>query len=144
MKEVHQCKKCCRYFSTRKSMFKHIREIEDCHLSAYNFATVGGSFFCYLDGERFTSRLQLLYHLGKEHHLETGRLRVWGLDLKGVVAQACTMGVAEGRKSLKRACEKKQFNEEVRRQAVEAAKRVTKEARKRIQNEKKDSLRNMK
>ena len=74
-----------------------MRNIQDCHLSVYRFATINGLYFCYLDGSRFTSTLQLLYHLGSEHYLETAKLRAWGLDLKAVVAQASTMGVAEGK-----------------------------------------------
>ena len=113
--DAHQCKKCRRYFTTRKSVYKHVRSIQDCHLSVYRFATIDGLYFCYLDGMRFTSSLQLLYHLGAEHHLEAGKLRAWGLDLKAVVAQASTMGVAEGKHAMERACRKKLFNEEVRR-----------------------------
>jgi len=126
-KDAQQCKKCRKYFTTRKAVYKHVRNIQDCHLSVYRFATIDGLYFCYLDGRRFTSSLQLLYHLGAEHHLETEKLRAWGFDLKAVVAQASTMGVAEGKRAMERACKKKQFNEEVRRQAIEVAKRLKKE-----------------
>ena len=105
--DAHQCKTCRRYFTTRKSVLKHIRTIKNCHLSVYSLATVDGFYFCYLDGRRFTSKLQLLYHLGAEHHLETEKLRAWGFDLKAVVAQATTMGVAEGKRAIRRACKKK-------------------------------------
>ena len=117
-------------------MLKHIRNIKDCHLSVYRLATVDGLYFCYMDGKRYTSKLKLLHHLATSHHLETEKLRAWGFDLKAVVAQASTMGVAEGRQVMANACKKKQFDQEVRRQAIEAAKRVQKEARKRIQQEK--------
>ena len=47
-----------------------------------------GTFFCYLDGQRFATKLQLLNHLGCEHVKDQEKLAKWGINWMAVCKQA--------------------------------------------------------
>ena len=130
--DVHQCLRCSRYFTHRRNANKHLRDIKDCHLSEYRLPVVNGKYFCFLDGQLFASKLELLYHLGSEHAEEAAKLRQWGLELKGVVAQASTMGVEEGRKSMLKSVKKKYVATSIKAAAIELIRRNRRDAQLRI------------
>ena len=75
-------------FGTKRNALKHLREVEDCCKSIYNFALDGEDYFCYLDGKKFNNRLQLLEHFADCHREEQDKLAQWGINWRAALSQA--------------------------------------------------------
>ena len=111
---VHQCRKCCKYFTTLKSCLKHIRLYKKCWKTEYEFATHSCKYFCYFGCKTFDDRLQLVAHLLKKHYEQSDELKKWGFSKKGLLYQSNTMNVQDIKRILNAVNKKKRIRADAR------------------------------
>jgi hypothetical protein len=119
--DVHQCRKCCKYFTTLKSCLKHIRLYKNCWKTDYEFATYAGRYFCYFGCQTFLDRLQLVAHLIKKHYEQRDELKKWGFSMRSLLYQADTMSEQDCKRILSVFNKKKRIRGEARQIVVELA-----------------------
>ena len=64
--------------------------MKNCTKSLYDFATIDGEYFCYLDDKRFSQKVELLNHIGNAHMEDQDQceLAQWGIDWRIATSQA--------------------------------------------------------
>ena len=77
---MRQCKKCFKYFGTKRNARKHKRCHQDCTDAIYDCAQLGAKYFCYFDGKAFEKKENLITHLVTEHGNQKMELRAWGFS----------------------------------------------------------------
>ena len=98
-------------------------------MSTYNFATIDGIFFCYLDGQKFQTKLELLKHIVFEHRGDQDKLKAWGMSYRAIGDQANYLTGQQTIQLFKRQDRKKRHDKEIKKQSIQLVNHRNREKR---------------